>query len=106
MIEGPGGPEGGSVDQDKAGELPTVSIQDGNRISILGVGTNVCVRNRFLGDWITGFKVAEVLGDGYRIRRLLDDCVFPDVFAFEDVQRERRQHPLRGITGSYLDRHH
>ncbi len=94
------------MDQDKAGELRKVSVQDGNPIPTLAVGTEVCVRNRFLGDWITGFKVAEVLGDGYRIRRLLDDCVFPDVFGFEDVRLERRQQPLRGITGSYLDRHH
>ena len=71
-----------------------------------GCGYKVCVRNRFLGEWTTGFKVAEVLGDGYRIRRLSDDHVFPDVFAFEDVRLERRKQPLRGITGSYLDRRH
>ena len=65
-----------------------------------------CVRNRFLGDWTTGFKVAEVLSDGYRIRRLSDGHSFPDVFAFDDVRLERRQHPLREISGSHLDRRH
>lgn len=72
----------------------------------LNVGTDVCVRNRFLGDWTTGFKVAEVLPDGYRLRRTSDDHDFPDVFAFEEVRLERRTHPLREMGGSYLDRRH
>ena len=69
----------------------------------LDVGTEVSVRNRFLGDWTTGFKVAEVLRDGYRLRRLSDGHDFPEVFAFEDVRAERRQYPLRETGGSYLD---
>ena len=94
------------MDQDKAQDVGKASTQNGDPASTLGVGTKVCVRNRFLGDWITGFKVAEVLGDGYRIRRLSDDHVFPDVFASDDVRLERRQQPLREITGLYLDRRH
>lgn len=72
----------------------------------LDVGTEVCVRNRFLGDWTSGFTVAEVLSDGYRIGRLSDGHTFPDVFPFDEVRLERRQEPLRGITGSHLDRRH
>jgi len=72
----------------------------------LGIGTEVCVRNRFLGDWTTGFKVAEVLRDCYRILRTSDGHEFPDVFAFGDVRLERRAHPLREIGGSHLDRRH
>ena len=72
----------------------------------IDVGAEVCVRNRFLGDWTSGFTVAEVLRDGYRIGRLSDGHTFPDVFPFEDVRPERRQQPLRGITGSHLDRRH
>ncbi len=94
------------MDQDKAQDVHKASTQDGDPVSTLGVGTKVCVRNRFLGEWTTGFKVAEVLGDGYRIRRLSDDHVFPNVFAFEDVLLERRKHPLRGIPGLYRDRRH
>jgi hypothetical protein len=94
------------VDQHKAQDVHKASTQNGDPASTLGVGTKVYVRNRFLGDWITGFKVAEVLRNGYRIRRLSDDHVFPDVFAFDDVRLERRQQPLREITGSYLDRRH
>jgi len=45
------------------------------------------VRDRFLGQWCRGFEVAEVVRDGYRVRRLSDGYVFPDVFAFEDVDR-------------------
>ncbi len=92
--------------QDKAQDVDQASTQNGDPVSTLAVGTKVCVRNRFLGEWTTGFEVAEVLDDGCRIRRLSDDHVFPDVFAFDDVRLERRQQPLRGISGSYLDRRH
>ena len=49
------------------------------------------------GNWSSGFEVAAVFTDGYRIRRLSDGQGFPDVFTFEDVQLERREQPLRGI---------
>jgi hypothetical protein len=94
------------VDHDKAHDVPMTFDQNGDPVATLDVGTKVYVRNRFLGDWITGFKVAEVLGDDYRIRRLSDDHVFPDVFASDDVRLERRQQPLRGIAGSHHDRRH
>ena len=70
----------------------------------LGVGMKICVRNRFLGDWSMGFEVADVLGDGYRIRRISDGLCFPDVFPLDDVRLERRQDPERGVVGSCLDR--
>ena len=94
------------MDQDKAQDVGKASTQNGDPASTLDVGTKVYVRNRFLGDWSTGFEIAEVLGDGYRIRRLSDGQVFPDVFASDDVRLERRQQPLREITGSHLDRRH
>ena len=70
----------------------------------LDVGTKVYVRNRFQGDWSSGFMVAEVVDHGYRLRRLSDGQVFTDVFPFHDVHVERRQHPLRGVDESWLDR--
>jgi hypothetical protein len=73
-------------------------------VEILEVGTTICVRNRFIGNWSSGFQVAEVLDDGYRIQRLSDGLTFPDLFAFDDVRIERRHHGERGITGSFLDR--
>jgi hypothetical protein len=71
---------------------------------VLDIGTVVCVCDRYLGNWSSGFEVAEVLADGYRLRRLTDRRVFPDVFAFDDVRRERRINPGRHLEGSSLDR--
>jgi hypothetical protein len=71
---------------------------------IFEIGTKVYVRSRYLGQWCGGFEVAAILHDGYRIRRLSDGHAFPDLFPFDDVHRERRQQPLRGIATSYLDR--
>ena len=82
------------------------STEDDDPDPTLEVGTKVYVRNRFLGDWTTGFEVAEVLRDGYRIRRLSDGQGFPDVFTFDDVRLERRQYPMREISRSHLDRRH
>lgn len=95
---------GGRVHQDEAREIHGTASEDGSSAHALDVGTPVYVRNRFLGDWSSGFKVAEVLDDGYRLRRLSDGQVFTDVFPFHDVHRERRQHPLRGVDESWLDR--
>ena len=68
------------------------------------VGIKVYVRSRYLGQWCGGFEVTEVLPHGYRIRRTSDGHDFPDVFPFDDVRLERRQHPQRGIEESHLDR--
>jgi hypothetical protein len=54
-------------------------------------GTRVDVRNRFVGTWSHGFEVAERVNDGYRVRRLSDDSVLPDVFPRDDVRSERRK---------------
>jgi len=94
------------VYQHDARENEALPATSSDVVPMLDVDMRVCVRNRFLGDWTTGFEVAEVLHDGYRIRRLSDGHAFPDVFAFEDVRLERRQHPSRETTGSHLDRRH
>jgi len=57
----------------------------------LARGTRVDVRNRFVGSWSRGFEVAERRGDGYRVRRLSDGSVLPDVFAEDDVRPEKRK---------------
>jgi hypothetical protein len=66
----------------------------------LEVGAKIIVRNRFLGTWTGGFRVAEVLPDGYRIQRFSDSLIFPDVFPPEAIRRDRR----RENRGSHLDR--
>jgi hypothetical protein len=52
----------------------------------LPVGTRVAVRNRYLGAWSHGFQVAGHAPEGYRIRRLSDGSVFPDVFPHHDIR--------------------
>ena len=92
--------------RDDACDSEVLPPTEGASLPALEVGTHVYVRDRYLGRWSGGFKVAEVLRDGYRIQRPSDGHAFPDVFPFEDVRLERRQQPLRGITGSHLDRRH
>lgn len=51
------------------------------------VGSPVAVKTRYLGSWTTGFEVAELLDDGYLVKRVSDGTILPDVIAFEDIQR-------------------
>lgn len=59
----------------------------------LRAGVRVDVRSRFVGDWSRGFEVAERVEaeGGYRLRRLSDGSVLPDVFREEDLRPERRK---------------
>jgi hypothetical protein len=50
------------------------------------VGTSVDVKNRFIGSWSRGFEIAELLEDGYLIRRLSDGSVLPDALSFDEVR--------------------
>lgn len=55
-------------------------------------GTPVDVRSRFVGSWSRGFEVAERVPDqGYRVRRISDGTVLPDVFADQDIRPQRRR---------------
>lgn len=60
----------------------------------LSEGTPVDVRNRFVGSWSHGFEIVERVQGGYRVRRLSDDSVLPDVFPSEDIRSERRKQGL------------
>ena len=62
--------------------------------TLLPEGPPVDVRNRFVGSWSHGFVIAERVAGGYRIRRLSDDSILPDVFPSEDVRSERRKQGL------------
>ena len=57
----------------------------------LATGTAVDVRSRYVGAWSSGFEVAEPVNDGYRIRRLSDGSVLPDVFTTDDVRAQRQK---------------
>jgi len=53
----------------------------------LPLGTTVMVRTRYLGTWTHGFEIAELLDEGYRLRRLSDGSLLGDAIAFDDVQK-------------------
>ena len=57
----------------------------------LTAGTAVDVRSRYVGAWSSGFEVAEPVRDGYRIRRVSDGSVLPDVFTDDDVRAQRHK---------------
>lgn len=58
----------------------------------LATGTRIDVRSRFVGSWTHGFEVAEKVDErGYRIKRLSDGAVLPDIFDEEEVRPERRK---------------
>jgi hypothetical protein len=52
----------------------------------LPVGCLVDVRTRYLGQWSSGFQIAESVFGGCRIRRSSDGSVFADVFQWSDVR--------------------
>jgi hypothetical protein len=54
-------------------------------------GTAVEVRNRFDRSWSTGFEVAEVLDNRYRLLRLSDHSTLPELFDRDDVRRRRQR---------------
>lgn len=70
----------------------TMSVVTGRRSDeALGAGTPVDVRSRYVGDWGKGFEVAELVeGTGYRVRRVSDGTVLPDVFEAKDVRPQLR----------------
>jgi hypothetical protein len=73
------------------GVIRTTLAMSGGQLSR---GTRIDVRNRFVGGWSHGFEVAERVDDGYRIRRLSDDSVLPDVFSTDEVRPEHRKQGL------------
>jgi hypothetical protein len=55
-------------------------------------GTRVDVRSRYIGSWSRGFEVAErARNGGYKVRRLSDGAVLPDLFEEEELRPERRR---------------
>ena len=53
-------------------------------------GTRVEVRSEFDRSWASGFEVAEVTADGYRVRRRSDGHVLPVAIAADGVRKERK----------------
>jgi hypothetical protein len=65
------------------------------------LGEGVQVRNRFDGDWVQGFEVAEVQEGGngtrFRLRRQSDGWILPALFSDDEIRvgdrRSRRRRP-------------
>jgi hypothetical protein len=53
-------------------------------------GTRIEVRTGFDRSWASGFEVAEVTEQGYRVRRRSDDQLLPVPIAVADVRKERK----------------
>ena len=60
----------------------------------LSHGTRVDVRSRFVGSWARGFEIDEPVDGGYRIRRVSDGSVLPDVLTDDEVRPEVRKQGL------------
>ncbi|MHB1503996.1 MAG: hypothetical protein ACYCTL_07595 [Acidimicrobiales bacterium] len=69
-------------------------VTDAEPVATIPVGTRVDVRSRYVGAWSRGFEVAEHADGGYRIRRMSDGSILPDVFSPDDVRVERRKQGL------------
>ena len=54
------------------------------------VGDEVELRNRFDDSWSPGFVITAVVVDGYRVRRVHDGCLLPDMTGHADVRADRR----------------
>ena len=65
----------------------------------MGPGEGVQVRNRFDGDWVQGFEVAEIEEKDderqFRIRRRSDGAILPALFPEADVRQGERGSPRR-----------
>src|SRR3954468_11653510 len=51
----------------------------------LAVGSRVAVHTR-LGQWSSGFEVAEAMARGYRLRHISDGSVLPFEFEFDELR--------------------
>ncbi len=50
------------------------------------VGEKVEVHSRFTDSWAQGFVIEDVVGEGYRLRRLSDGSVLPGITGEGDLR--------------------
>jgi len=50
------------------------------------VGAPVEVHTRFTDSWAPGFEIAEVVAEGYRLRRLSDGAMLPEATCEDDLR--------------------
>ena len=51
------------------------------------VGDPVDVHTQFSDSWVSGFEIAEVIPEGYRVRRKSDASLLPGYTSESDVRR-------------------
>ena len=52
----------------------------------LEVGNQVDVHTRFSDSWVGGFEIAEIIAEGYRVRRKFDGSLLPDYTSRSDLR--------------------
>jgi hypothetical protein len=57
---------------------------------LLEHGTRVEVKSRFDGTWARGFTIETANGEGYLVRRELDQVLLPERFPADEVRIEKR----------------
>ena len=57
---------------------------------MLRVGEAVEVHTRYTGKWSRGFEVAEVVGSQYRLRRVSDQRLLPELTSPSDLRSAAR----------------
>ncbi len=50
------------------------------------LGEPVEVHTKFNDKWVAGFEVAEIVADGYRVRRISDGSLLPNVTGSNDLR--------------------
>lgn len=50
------------------------------------VGEKVEVHSRFTDSWAQGFVIEDVVGEGYRLRRLSDGSLLPGITGASDLR--------------------
>lgn len=63
---------------------------------------DVEVRTRFDGAWVDGFRVVEAVERGYRLRRLVDGAVLPEVMAAHELRATGRTRATRTWSGAAI----
>ena len=63
---------------------------DDSAEGVIPAGTEVEVRNRYQGEWCTGFEVVDSTADGYLVRRSADGRLMPERFPAQVIRDRRR----------------
>ena len=60
---------------------------------LLQIGDQVDVHTKFVDSWVAGFEIAELIAEGYRVRRESDGSLLPGYTSELDVR------PKTGFEG-------